>query len=97
MSDQRSKSLKFVLLAAAIVLLALGGLALFRQRPATPLSASDQKYREVIQQCIRDGKREFSAPTPERVQIVIQAAKDAGFRVTTEKLAEGARVHLSPP
>ena len=97
MSDQRSKPVRFVLLAAVIVLLALGGVALFRWRQPAPLNAADVKYREVIQQCIRDGKREFSAPTPQRVQIIIEAAKEAGFRVSTEKLDEGARVRLSTP
>ncbi len=97
MFNQNSGLPKILLLAALLALLTVGGVALFRHRPPAPLSAADQKYRAVIQQCIRDGKREFSAPTPERAQIVIQAAKEAGFRVTTETFAEGTRLRLSAP
>jgi hypothetical protein len=90
----QSSKQKVVFLSVTLVLLAMIGVAIFRQAPSTPLSAADVKYREVIERSIRDGKREFSAPSAVRVQIIVQAGKQAGFKVSTEKTGEGARVYL---
>jgi hypothetical protein len=97
MSLFKSSKQKVVILSVVLVLLAVIGVAITRRPPSAPLSAADVKYREVIERSIREGKREFSAPTAVRVQIIVQAAKQAGFKFTTEPNGEGARVYLSRP
>lgn len=76
----------------AMVTLATSGIA-----QSSPASSGDAKYREAIERAIKEGKREFSAHTEGRVQIIVQAASNAGFKVSTQKLAQGMRVVLIRP
>jgi hypothetical protein len=97
MNFPKSSKQKLLLIGVSLAVVAMIVLALRYGQRAEPLGAADQKYREVIVRAIREGKREFSAPTQVRVQIIVQAAEEAGWKTSTEQLGEGARVYLSRP
>lgn len=53
------------------------------------------KYRSVIVQCIKDGKKDFSANDKAKAQIIAEEAVKQGYKITIKKLDDGVQVFLS--
>lgn len=53
------------------------------------------KYRAVIVQCIKDGKKDYSANTQDKAKIIAEEAAKQGYKVKVTKLSDGVQITLA--
>ena len=56
---------------------------------------ADQKWLQVVEKKMAEGKTEFSTPSEERVKLVEELAKKKGYTAKVTKTDSGYRVEFS--
>jgi hypothetical protein len=63
--------------------------SLYSVRAETAKTFDLQRYTTVVAQCIHDGKRDFTANTKDKANVIAEQAVSAGFKVKVTKLSDG--------